>query len=78
MRKSPIVRMPQVFFAVALACLLGGCGLAETTAVAAGQAATAAEQVKQGKELEAKLQRDIEATQQAAAEARDRMDAEAR
>lgn len=50
--------------------LLTGCGLAETTAVAASEANTAAEQVKQGKELEAKVQNDIDAAQQEAADAR--------
>jgi hypothetical protein len=56
--------------AILAATLLGGCGLAETTAVTASQAASAAEQAKQGKELEAKVQRDIEAAQQAAADQR--------
>ena len=41
--------------------LLTGCGLAETTAVAATQAEAAAEQVKQGKKMEEKVQRDIDA-----------------
>jgi hypothetical protein len=76
MRKSNRVRLASAAIAIAFAGLLGGCGLAETTAVAASEAATAAEQVKQGKELEAKVQRDIEAAQQAAADARDRIEAE--
>jgi hypothetical protein len=76
MRKSNRLRLPLAASAVAFSGLLGGCGLAETTAVAASEAATAAEQVKQGKELEAKVQRDIEAAQQAAADARDRIEAE--
>jgi hypothetical protein len=54
----------------ASSALLCGCGLAETSAVTASQAAAAAEQAKQGKELEAKVQRDVEAIQQAAADQR--------
>jgi hypothetical protein len=76
MSKSSIDRMPFAIGAVLAVCVLSGCGLAETTAVAAAQAESAAEQAKQGKELEAKLQRDIEATQRAAAEARDKMEAD--
>jgi cell division protein FtsX len=75
MNKSSIVRMPLAMCAIAFTSILGGCGLAETTTVTASQAASAAEQVKQGKELEAKMQRDIEASQQAAAEARDQAEA---
>jgi hypothetical protein len=67
--------VPLAFCMIAAASLSAGCGLAETTTVAASQAATAAEQVKQGKELEAKVQRDIEAAQKTAAEARDKMEA---
>jgi uncharacterized lipoprotein YajG len=56
--------------ALVAALPLAGCGLAETTAVAANEAASAAEQAKKGKELEAKVQRDIEAAQKVAADAR--------
>ena len=49
------------------AMLLAGCGLAETGAVAATQGASAAEQVKQGKEAQAKIEQGIEDAQQAAA-----------
>ena len=76
MKTSPVAFMRMVVSAVAATWLLAGCGLAETTAVAASEAATAAEQVKQGKELEEKMQRDIEAAQQATADARAKLDAE--
>ena len=51
---------------LALAVAISGCGLAETAATAATQGAAAAEQAKQGQELEAKVKRDLEAAQQAA------------
>jgi hypothetical protein len=61
----------QVFIACAASVLLlAGCGVAETAGVAAAEAESAAEQVKQGKELEQKVQDDIAAAQQAAADAR--------
>lgn len=55
--------------AVLLSTSLAGCGLAETGATAATEAKAAAEQVKQGKELEEKVRRDVEAAQQAQADA---------
>ena len=58
----------------AAAWLLTGCGLAETTAVAATEAETAAQQIKEGKAMEEKIQRDVEAANKAAAEARARAD----
>ena len=61
----------------ATAWLLGGCGLAETTAVAATEAATAAEQAKQGKEMEEKIKRDIAAAQQTSADERAKAEAAA-
>jgi hypothetical protein len=68
--KSSIVSV-RLGMAATVACLLlTGCGLAETSAVAASQAASAAEQAKQGKEMEEKVRRDVEAAQQAAAEQR--------
>jgi hypothetical protein len=74
---SPLVSTLRLPFVVAAsALLLCGCGLAETTAVAATEAEAAAEQVKQGKELEAKVQRDIAAAEKKAAEVRDRVEAE--
>jgi hypothetical protein len=57
--------------------LMTGCGLAETAAVAATEAESAAEQAKQGKELEDKVRRDIEAAKQTAADGRARAEAEA-
>lgn len=61
---------------IAATLLLAGCGLAETTAVTAAQAESAAEQAKQGKELQEKVQRDIDAANQAAADARAKMEAD--
>jgi hypothetical protein len=52
-----------------LATPLAGCGLAETGATAAAEAKAAAEQAKQGKELEEKVKRDVAAAQQAQADA---------
>jgi hypothetical protein len=51
--------------------LLEGCGAAETAGVAAAQAEAAAEQIKQGEELQQKMQDDLAAAQKAAADARD-------
>jgi outer membrane murein-binding lipoprotein Lpp len=71
MNASTIVSLRLGLSAAAAATLLlAGCGLAETTAVAATEAATAAEQAKKGKEMEEKVTRDIEAAEKAAAEAR--------
>jgi hypothetical protein len=53
-----------------LPSLLVGCGMAETTAVTAAQAEAAVEQVKEGEALKDKVQQDIDAAQQAAADAR--------
>ncbi|HLA72721.1 MAG TPA: hypothetical protein VK624_14530 [Steroidobacteraceae bacterium] len=54
----------------AMLASMGGCGFAETSAVAVSQAESAAEQAKQGKEMEAKVQRDVEAAQKIAADQR--------
>jgi outer membrane murein-binding lipoprotein Lpp len=62
---------------IAASLLMDGCGLAETTAVAATEAATAAEQAKKGKELEDKVTADIAAAQQTAADARAKAEADA-
>ena len=70
MNASTIVSLRLALFAATATLLLAGCGLAETTAVAATEASAAAEQAKQGKELEEKVKRDIEAAQQVAADAR--------
>ena len=69
--------MKYSMIALAAALLMSGCGLAETTAVAASEAETAAEQAKQGKEMEAKVQRDIDAAQKTAADQRAKAEAEA-
>jgi hypothetical protein len=70
MKTSLIVSLRLGIAVAATSLLLTGCGLAETSAVAASSGATAAEQIKQGKEMEEKVQRDIEAANQAAAEQR--------
>lgn len=49
-----------------LAFALTGCGLADTAATTAAQSAAAAEQAKQGRELEAKVRADLDAAQRAA------------
>ena len=65
------------FMTAVSSLLLAGCGLAETTAVAAGDAASAAEQAKQGKELEEKVRTDIAAAQQKVEDARGKAEADA-
>jgi hypothetical protein len=55
--------------------LLSGCGVAETASVAATEANAAAEQVKEGKKLEQKVQDDMAAADQVAKEARDAAEA---
>jgi outer membrane biogenesis lipoprotein LolB len=59
----------QIVVSLLAAALLAGCGLAETGATAVAEADAAAEQAKQGKALEEKVKRDIEAAQQAQADA---------
>ena len=76
MINSSMVTLRLALAVTAVSWLFTGCGLAETTAVAASGAASAAEEAKQGKELEAKVQRDIEAAQQTAADARTKAEAE--
>jgi hypothetical protein len=55
---------------VAAVLLLSGCGVAETASVAATEAEAAAEQIKEGKKMEQKVQDDIAAAQQAELDAR--------
>jgi mevalonate pyrophosphate decarboxylase len=69
MTTSKIVSLRVAFTVAAAAWYLTGCGLAETTAVAAAQAEAAAQQAKEGKKLEEKVQRDIEAANKATADA---------
>ena len=76
MNQSMIVRLHLGAALTAASLLLAGCGLAETTAVATTEAATAAEQAKKGKELEDKVKADIAAAQQTAADARAKADAD--
>ncbi len=72
MTNSTIVslRLGVAAAAAAATLMLTGCGLAETTAVAAAEAEAAAKQVEEGKKIEEKVRRDIEAANQAAADAR--------
>ena len=64
--------------ATALAIImLAGCGLAETGATVTAEAEAAAEQAKQGKALEEKVQRDVDAAQRTQKEALDRAEREA-
>ena len=76
MTTSKIVSLQVAVTAAAAAWLLTGCGLAETTAVAATEAETAAQQAKDGKEMEEKVQSDIEAADKVAADARAKAEAE--
>lgn len=55
---------------LAAAMLLGSCGLAETGAAAGATGASAAEQAQQAETIQDEVKADIDAAQQAAAEAR--------
>jgi hypothetical protein len=70
MTTSKIVSLPIGIMVAAATLLFTGCGLAETTAVAASEAESAAKQVEEGKKLEENVMRDIDAANQAAADAR--------
>jgi hypothetical protein len=61
---------------ISLSALLGGCGMAETTAVTAAQAEAAVEAAKEGEKTKAKVEQDIAAAQSKAAEARAAADEE--
>ena len=71
--------MKTTFVSSAAACLvmamLSGCGLADVGATAAAEGESAAQQAKEGKKLEDKVQKQIELDQQAAKEARDAAEA---
>jgi hypothetical protein len=56
---------------------LVGCGVAETIAVAAAQGGTAAEQAKEAKKTQEKIEHDVAAADQAAADARAKAEEEA-
>lgn len=56
---------------------LGGCGVAETGAVAAAQGGTAAEQVKEAQKTKEKVEQDVAAAEKAAADARAKAEEEA-
>jgi hypothetical protein len=57
--------------------LLAGCGLAETTAATATQAAAAAEQAKQGQALQAEVKRKLDEAQQATRQQLEQAEAQA-
>jgi outer membrane murein-binding lipoprotein Lpp len=76
MKTSMIVSLRSGIAAIAASLMLAGCGLAETAAVTAAEAETAAAQAKQGKEMEAKVERDIDAANKTAAEARTKAEAD--
>jgi hypothetical protein len=59
-----------------LSTTLAGCGLAETGAVAATQGASQAEQVRQAKETEARVQKQLDAAIQQNADRRNTAEAE--
>jgi outer membrane lipopolysaccharide assembly protein LptE/RlpB len=69
MRIAPVSRSLAAA-AAAATLMLTGCGLAETTAVTAAQAEVAVEQAKEGKRLEEKVKKDLEAANAAAARQR--------
>jgi hypothetical protein len=56
---------------LALSLALGGCGLAGTAASTAAGATSEAEQARQAKQVEQQVQKDLEATQQKAAQQRE-------
>jgi hypothetical protein len=70
MTTSTIVSLRLGVAVAAATLLLTGCGLAETTAVATAEAEASAQQIKEGKKLEEKVQHDIDAANQAAVDAR--------
>jgi cell division protein FtsX len=55
--------------------LLSGCGLADVGAAAATEGQSAAEQAKEAKKIEAKVQKQIDDAQQAEKQARDTAEA---
>ena len=70
MKPNLIVNVAGLAPALAALTLLAGCGLAETGAVTVTEAKAAADQAKQGNELEEKVKRDLETAQQAEAASR--------
>jgi hypothetical protein len=70
------MKMRSVIPLLAVA-LLSGCGLAETGATAAADAKAAAEDAKQGKALEDKVRRDLDAAQKKESDSLKKADEEA-
>ena len=77
MTTSKIVSLRMGIMVATATLVFSGCGLAETTAVAATEAETAAKQVQEGKKLEEKINGDIDAANQAAADERAKAEAAA-
>lgn len=72
----PAIR-PRAILLSAITLALCACGLAETAGTAAATGASAAEQAKQGKEMEARVQQQIEDAQAEAKRQRDAAEAAA-
>jgi hypothetical protein len=62
---------------LAAGAMLGGCGLAETTTAVAAGGASQAEQVRQAKQTEARVQKQLDAAYQQAADQRRAAEGEA-
>lgn len=67
----------QFITSLLIAAMLSGCGLAETGATAAAEGKAAAEEAKQGKALEDKVKRDLDAAQQTESDRLKKADQEA-
>ena len=77
MTTSMIVSLRMGIMVATATLVFTGCGLAETTAVAASEAESAAKQVEEAKKMEDKITRDIDAANQAAADERAKAEAAA-
>jgi len=77
MNRNTLVSTTRGLAAALAILVLAGCGLAETSATATAEAEAAAEQARQGKALEEKVRRDVDAAQQSQKDAVDRAEQEA-
>ncbi|HUN25583.1 MAG TPA: hypothetical protein VMU67_04690 [Steroidobacteraceae bacterium] len=71
MKEESAVRIIPLALLAAAACILGGCGLGETAMSAATQGVSEAEQAKQAKATEQKVQEQLDAAARAEAEQRE-------
>ncbi len=62
--------MLRIITSMAAVALLSGCGLAETGAAAAAGGASAVEQAREAEKITSRVEADLEAARQQAAEAR--------